>query len=121
MPMREFTDAGGRMWLVWDVHPTLVERRGQDAGPPPGSPERRRAGRTRTSLAQGMARGWLAFAASDGERRRFAPIPQTPVHWSEASHEELQAWCCTADVIEAPSIRVGPASNTPGPLISRPP
>ena len=35
-----------------------------------------------------------------GERRRFAPIPESPIHWSAASQEELCAWCCTAERIE---------------------
>lgn len=113
MPMRQFQDVSGRQWLVWDVHPTLVERRGRDTGPPPGILERRRRIATRTVVSRRMAQGWLAFVANDGERRRFAPIPESPIHWSAASQEELCAWCCTAERIEVSPSRESTPSELP--------
>jgi hypothetical protein len=100
MAFREFTDEGGRKWTVWDVFPTLAERRERDAGPPPGVHERRRFIESRTRIAARMARGWLAFEAADGERRRLAPIPSD---WAHKSTEQLRAWCASAEA--APPVR----------------
>src|SRR3954462_5935796 len=93
MALREFTDAHGRRWSVWDVHPTLAERRHRNAGPPPGVRERRRYVERRLPLRREMAAGWLAFECKDGERRRLSPIPDTPEGWHNASVTELRAWC----------------------------
>jgi hypothetical protein len=101
--LREFADAEGRHWSVWDVHPTLAERRHQNAGPPPGIRERRRFVEARTRVSVRMAHGWLAFEASDGERRRLAPIPDVPKGWARASDAELRAWCAQAE--PAPPVR----------------
>ena len=99
MALREFTDARGRRWSVWDVHPTLAERRHRNAGPPPGVRERRRVVEQRLQLRENMATGWLAFEAQDGERRRLAPIPKTPNDWSNASVDELGTWCAMAQPV----------------------
>jgi hypothetical protein len=51
MALREFEDASGRRWLVWDTVPAQVGALGEFAG------------------------GWLTF--DDGaERRRLAPVPE---------------------------------------------
>ena len=71
MALREFTDEGGRQWIVWDTSQSL-------AG---------------TSLAS----GWLAFEASDGERRRLAPIPNSPDGWANATEAELCTWCALGE------------------------
>ena len=97
MALREFTDERGRNWTVWDVHPTLAERRRRNAGPPPGMRERRRFVEPRLRIRPSMSLGWLAFEAQDGERRRLAPIPETPpMMWFEAPEEKLRAWCAMA-------------------------
>ena len=96
MALREFTDEGGRFWTVWDVYPTLAERRNRNAGPPPGVRERRRSNEWRPHVNQNMSRGWLAFEAGDGERRRLAPIPETPSGWDCATEPELRAWLAAA-------------------------
>ena len=96
MALREFTDEGGRFWTVWDVYPTLAERRNRNAGPPPGVGERRRHAEWRSHVSQNMSRGWLAFEAGDGERRRLAPIPERPSGWDRASEPELRAWLAAA-------------------------
>jgi hypothetical protein len=96
MASREFTDGRGRYWTVWDVHPALAERRQRNAGPPPGVRERRRHVEARPHLRVNMSRGWLAFEAQDGERRRLAPIPDMPNGWSNASVDVLRTWCAMA-------------------------
>ncbi|HEY2377368.1 MAG TPA: hypothetical protein VGH98_15430 [Gemmatimonadaceae bacterium] len=103
MALREFVDARGRRWTVWDVFPTLAERRVQNAGPPPGLRERRRYVESRTRVSTRMANGWLAFEAQDGERRRLAPVPETPEGWATVSEDCLRAWCETAEA--APPVR----------------
>jgi hypothetical protein len=94
MAFREFTDEAGRKWTVWDVFPTFAERRERDAGPPLGVRERRRFAKPRAPISAQMARGWLAFEAADGERRRLAPIPNG---WADGSTEQLRGWCATAE------------------------
>lgn len=96
MALREFDDEGGRQWKVWDVYPTLAERRHRNAGPPPGTRERRRYVEQRVTVHANMVAGWLAFEARDGERRRLSPIPHTPEGWQHASVAELRAWCASA-------------------------
>lgn len=95
MAIREFKDDRGRDWRVWDVYPTLVERRQHQAGPPTGTPERRRTDRPRARLRQDLTRGWLVFEARDGERRRFAPIPGP--EWADVSDHQLRRWCMVAE------------------------
>jgi hypothetical protein len=81
---RTFTDARGRTWEVWEVHPAFVERRG------PGShkavsAERRRRREPRASLPDQLRGGWLALE-SKNERRRLAP---TPDGWEKMSDSQL--------------------------------
>ena len=97
MAIREFTDGRGRYWVVWEVYPTLGERRRRNAGPPAGIRERRRFVENRPRLSPKMERGWLAFEASDGERRRLAPIPDSPTEWALASEDQLRTWCAMAE------------------------
>jgi hypothetical protein len=103
MALREFDDEGGRHWTVWDVYPTLAERRQRNAGPPPGVRERRRYVEQRVTLRRDMAAGWLAFESRDGERRRLLPTPQTRDGWHTASLAQLRAWCAAA--VPAPPVR----------------
>src|SRR2546430_1646766 len=97
MALREFDDERGRHWKVWDVYPTLAERRQRNAGPPPGTRDRRRDVEQRVPMRKAMAAGWLAFEARDGERRRLSPIPKTGEGWQAASVAELRAWCEKAE------------------------
>ena len=80
MASREFTDAQGRQWTVWDVHPTLTE-----------------ANRRKVALGEKMADGWLAFESRDGERRRLAPIPESPAGWQYSSDAQLCSLLANAD------------------------
>ena len=97
MAYREFTDDRGREWKVWDVYPTLAERRLRAAGPPAGARERRRSAERRLNIPPHMAHGWLTFESRSGERRRLAPIPKVEGGWSTASERELSAWCAAAE------------------------
>ena len=99
MALREFTDERGRHWSVWDVYPTLAERRHRNGGPPPGVRERRRTFEWRPHLRQNMSGGWLAFESGDGERRRLAPVPEKPTGWQCATDHELCAWLATAEQV----------------------
>ena len=98
MAYREFTDDRGREWKVWDVYPTLAERRLRAAGPPRGLRERRRRAAGRPPVRADMSNGWLTFESCDGERRRLAPIPDRAEGWFSASDQELMSWCATAEV-----------------------
>lgn len=100
MAIREFNDDRGRRWRVWDVYPSLVERRLRRGGPPPGMPERRLSDQPRARLRNDLTRGWLVFEASDGERRRFAPVPQP--EWADASDHQLRRWCMVAQTARVP-------------------
>jgi len=102
MSLREFTDERGRHWSVWDVYPTLAERRQRDAGPPTGIRERRRYVERRLRVKSNLARGWLVFESRDGERRRLAPIPGSPTDWKDATEEQLRSWCAIADPAPPP-------------------
>jgi hypothetical protein len=102
MAYREFTDETGRSWTVWEVHPTLAERRHRELGPPPGARERRRHVERRLHLRPSMSSGWLVFESNDGERRRLAPIPDVPLGWSTAAEEQLRKWCALAHPAPAP-------------------
>ena len=84
MAHRTFTDRDGQTWDVWDVYPTLAERR---ATPPAGDVviERRKHSEPRAALPPELRDGWLAFE-SNGERRRLTPAPSD---WFEMDDSEL--------------------------------
>ena len=79
---RQFTDAEGRSWDVWEVIPQMAERREGHTDVPV---ERRADSKPRASLPVEMRAGWLAFE-SRHERRRLAPAPQG---WELLSDGEL--------------------------------
>jgi len=99
-----FKDSQGRIWDVWQVHPSAAERRFVDRrvsdGDLTGSDERRtglerRGGvrkSPRASVAEEFAYGWLCFETA-GEKRRLAPVPED---WERASTDTLQQWCTLA-------------------------
>jgi hypothetical protein len=110
MTFRNFTDASGVAWSVWDVRPEGPERRKgrerrsrgiDDPGVDPpvidertGRERRRRREEEapRPSLGDVLADGWLAFE-SPSERRRLSPIPP---RWEIASEAELADLCARA-------------------------
>jgi hypothetical protein len=94
MAHREFTDSTRVIWNVWDVYPTLGDRRGAPS-------DRRRFMREtldrRTAfnparVSPEYAQGWLAFQ-SGVERRRLAPVPQG---WESLDEHSLERLCQAA-------------------------
>ena len=96
MAHREFVDADGTEWQVWDVIPSTAERRGSGerrfgaraAG------ERRTQHQLRVRMEDGLADGWLVFEC-EAEKRRLRPVPHG---WSDLSDDALAALGRTADV-----------------------
>jgi hypothetical protein len=86
---RTFVDCHDITWQVWEVRPSLIERRRlreRRAEARWGGQRRQSDGSGPLIAAQEALRdGWLAFR-SDGEHRRRAPIPDG---WSEMSDREL--------------------------------
>ena len=85
MAHRTFRDEIGREWDVWEVVPTVVERRMAKAAPRASALERRRVQEVRVVVPDSLQKGWLAFQ-SGSERRRLAPIP---ADWEEMTNGEL--------------------------------
>ena len=100
---RHFTDVQGRMWVVWEVYPRLIERRMLR--------ERRAAGREsidrrhvfvgRPTLPRQILGGWLAFQNMH-ERRRVIPVPDG---WHERSDRELRALLAQSTLSSRPRRR----------------
>jgi hypothetical protein len=74
MPKRQFRDATGASWDVWDVRPSDASRVYDRAV----ARESRVPETPILSLDPLLENGWLCFQAGP-ERRRFAPIP--PAWW----------------------------------------
>lgn len=72
MAIREFTDAAGVAWRVWNTTPM------------PGA-----------VFEQSHKTGWLTFESAT-ERRRLAPIP---AGWEEAPVERLDLMCRASEVV----------------------
>jgi hypothetical protein len=100
---RTFKDQQGRVWDVWQVHPSAAERRftqrriidnDRTDSTERRSGEERRIGErdTRASVAAEFAGGWLCFE-TEGEKRRLAPVPDA---WDRADDETIEQWCCVA-------------------------
>jgi hypothetical protein len=95
---RTFLDARGRVWEVWMVHPSSIERRKMERRSPIENAvfliEQRVLGDRRTNpggrgtVASEYSSGWLCFA-SDGEKRRLAPVP---VNWMSANDSQVAEW-----------------------------
>lgn len=96
MTHRQLRDALGVMWDVWEVHPSLTERRLMQERRIKGrvTPERRRRAEPRALLPSSLRTGWLAFQSSN-ERRRRAPIPEG---WESLDDGELRAVLEVAEV-----------------------
>ncbi len=72
--IRDFVDADGRLWHVWEVPPEQLSARAR-----PGT------------YAGDFEGGWLAFeAAEGGERRR---LPGYPRDWHQLANERIEALC----------------------------
>ena len=80
MAYREFTDAAGRHWQAWDVHPSAASLAGVLNGP---------------RFSRELQSGWIAFRC-DVERRRLAPpVPR----WEELGEDQLRGLLLEADVV----------------------
>lgn len=105
MAHREFLDAGGTLWTVWDVHPTAAMSMIQSATLPSGSavgPSGGRGGQGVSRAANdyveaALAAGWLCFESTT-EKRRLAPIPSG---WETFPTDSLTFLCGRA----APVVR----------------
>ena len=96
---RTFLDARGKVWEVWMVHPSSIERRKMERRSPVENAvhlieervlgDRRSNAGTRGAVATEFSTGWLCFA-SDGEKRRLAPVP---VNWMSANDSQVAEWC----------------------------
>ena len=73
---RSFTDVMGAVWVVWEVYPTLVERRllAERRAARRDAIDRRHEKSGRPTLPLQIRGGWLAFQ-SKFERRRLIPVP----------------------------------------------
>jgi hypothetical protein len=104
---RTFKDKQGKIWDVWQVHPSAAERRfvqrrvkdeeRSDAAERRSGEERRVSekgpgGVTRATIAPEFTFGWLCFETG-GEKRRLAPVPEG---WDRADDETIEQWCCVA-------------------------
>ncbi len=98
MSYREVTDASGVAWQVWEVHPSLADRRRQAQPTPPAGLERRKRRSARSPLPGKLHAGWLAMR-SPTERRRVSPVPEG---WADLPNEQLQAIIETAEVTGVP-------------------
>ena len=88
MAHREFTDADGLLWSVWNVQPSIRT----DGGSLPG-----------TLLSEEAAGGWLAFQCPGHRRRFYMP----PSDWDSLSDAQLAKLCHHA-------VRVPTAAPLPG-------
>jgi hypothetical protein len=107
---RQFKDREGKVWDVWQVHPSAVERRYTDRRVKDeerwdkmdrrSGVDRRREALARNPVAAEFAAGWLCFE-TQGEKRRLAPVPES---WDRADDETIEQWCSLAKpVVRRPS------------------
>jgi hypothetical protein len=106
---RTFKDKNGKIWDVWQVHPSAAERRfvqrrtkdedRGEAGERRGGDDRRLGEKahavTRATIAPEFTYGWLCFETT-GEKRRLAPVPEG---WDRADDETIEQWCCVAKAV----------------------
>jgi len=79
--MRQIRDAAGVEWMVYEVNPSVRERR------------------TIETLPEGYRRGWLCFE-SPHEKRRLTPLP---ADWEELTIEELSTLLGAAIMVRRPA------------------
>lgn len=79
MALRDFTDANGRTWTVWSVHPSSDVRLRSTPTAATGEPDHHDL----------LRDGWLVFETR-GERRRLVPIP---LDWELVDEVALEELC----------------------------
>ena len=97
MPKRQFHDATGASWDVWDVRPSDA----RESSVPKTSI---------LSLDPLLENGWLCFQAGP-ERRRFAPIPPA---WWELPDGVLRVMLEIANPVATTLYRHDATEATPG-------
>jgi len=93
MPHRTFCDSLGRLWDVWSVTPTRIERR---TTPTSVEIDRRERDEPRAVVDPEWVDGWLAFQTS-GEKRRLAKYP---AEWADLDAEHLERLCEAAIAVQ---------------------
>lgn len=97
MTPRQVRDAGGELWIVWQVTPPMRPRRDADTVPVSISWDRRMD--SPPAQRAGYMDGWLAFKSAT-TRRRLSPYPKG---WEWMSDDELLALLAVAVPAEEPS------------------
>ena len=72
--IRDFIDADGQLWHVWEVPPEQLSARAR-----PGT------------YAGDFEGGWLAFESGDGAERRR--LPGYPREWREMTNDRIEGLC----------------------------
>jgi hypothetical protein len=100
MSYRRFTDAAGRVWEAWEVHPSVIERRMNDdrRNRPREITERRHRREFRLIIPPELSAGWLALQGCDA-KFRLAPIPDG---WIDLPDNELEMLIARAHAAPAP-------------------
>lgn len=102
MAYRRFTDSAGESWRVWDVAPSLIDRRFSIRRIKVVKihfPDRRAVPDRRVDMRRSRLyfppteSGWLTFE-SDTSKRRLRPIPDG---WAHAPEETLEELCARAE------------------------
>jgi hypothetical protein len=88
LPHREFPDAHGATWEVWDVKPEHLGRTRRNPDDPEATP---------TPVSVELMSGWLCFQ-SGSDRRRFYPIPP---QWHDLPDGVLRVILDVADPVRA--------------------
>lgn len=105
MAHREFLDAGGTQWTVWDVRPAAAlamlrspsEFADDGAAPSGGRGDQGVQRAAKEYVEAALAAGWLCFESTT-EKRRLAPIPSG---WEALPTDSLTFLCGRA----APVVR----------------
>lgn len=107
---RTFLDPRGRVWEVWMVHPSSIERRKMERRSRVENAvalielrvvgDRRAYSGTRGPVSAEFSSGWLCFSSHE-EKRRLAPVP---VNWMSANDGQVAEWCRIAKRV----VRCGP-------------
>jgi hypothetical protein len=100
---RYFKDVQGRMWVVWEVYPRLLERRllRERRASRRESSDRRHELVGRQTLPRQILGGWLAFQNMH-ERRRVIPVPDD---WEQLDDRELRALLAQSQLSSRPRRR----------------
>lgn len=97
--LREFKDANGTHWRVWDVYPYSGSSSRSSTDP---------AGTFSAFPSRELSEGWLVFEC-EKEKRRLAPIPP---EWETCETCTLEEFCGRAGYITRPTPPMGSSGTT---------